>query len=91
MNLGDGSDANWYMDTGATSHLASGSGILKSSSNNCPIKFVLVGNGSARPVTKIGWTTLLSKHRLLHLNQVLITPKIIKILFPSVVSLETIK
>lgn len=47
---------NWYMDTGATSHLASDLGILCFILNNCQSvpEHVLIGSGSQVPVTTRG-------------------------------------
>ncbi|KAJ9553553.1 hypothetical protein OSB04_017598 [Centaurea solstitialis] len=67
------------MDTGATAHLHADSGILKSFSNKCTNFSVSVGDGSRIPVTHTGSTTLThNPYRTLSLNNVLITPQIIK-------------
>lgn len=67
------------MDTRATAHLHSDPSILKSFTNKCTNFSVLVGDGSRIPVTQSGNSSS-SLHRFctLALNNVLITPQIIK-------------
>lgn len=67
-----------FMDTGATDHVHSDSVILQHILDNHGTPSV-VGDGSQIPVTSSGHTTLPNSYRPLHLNHVLITPKIIKI------------
>src|SRR6185503_12745261 len=67
----------WYFDLGATSHMASHSDIL---SHTSPMRYpttssIVVGNGSLLPVTSTGATVL---HPSLHLNNVLVSPQLIK-------------
>lgn len=45
MSLNDGSDASWYMDIGATYHLASNTGNLFSVQNKIHEKFIFFCNG----------------------------------------------
>ncbi|KAL4588677.1 hypothetical protein LXL04_001570 [Taraxacum kok-saghyz] len=82
MSLNDPGQSEWFMDTGATSHLHSDAGILKSVSDNNSnfASSVLVGDGSSMPVTKMGHTTLphTNPYRTLQLRNVLITPAVIK-------------
>lgn len=73
MTLADPSSGDWYMDSGATSHMAANEGILKSSLNNRINQCVIVGNGSRILVISTGNTTLTSPTRSLSLNKVLIT------------------
>lgn len=71
-------DANWYMDTGATSHMMSNGGILSSYSNvsnNCGI---IVGNGHSVPICGYGHTNLSAPHPPLVLKNVLHAPHLIK-------------
>lgn len=71
-------DSNWYMDTGATLHLASDSGILRfifNSRTSTP-EHVLVGNGSAVPITAKGHSFIPNTSFSLH--NTLIAPSIIK-------------
>ena len=68
------------MDTGATDHVHSNVGILDSVCGNCTSYSVLVGDGSKVPVVTSGHAPfpVPNPYRTLHLNDVLITPKIIK-------------
>ncbi|PWA88754.1 ribonuclease H-like domain-containing protein [Artemisia annua] len=71
-------DPNWNMDTGASSHLNSSAKNLSTIFNSCIYSSVLVGDGKSIPVTNTGHSTLSTPHRTLHLNNVLITPNIVK-------------
>ncbi|GJW43304.1 ribonuclease H-like domain-containing protein [Tanacetum coccineum] len=71
-------DQQWYMDTGATSHLSSHTGNLQTSSLNRNFNSVIVGNGSFIPVTHSGHLQIPNPYRPLHLKNVLVTPNIIK-------------
>ena len=71
-------DANWYMDTGATSHMTSGQGNLSSYVNLSTKRGILVGNGHSIPIQGYGHTTLPSPHPPLQLKNVLHAPKLIK-------------
>ena len=66
------------MDTGASSHFHSDSGILKSVTNTSRPHSILVGDGSAIPVVSAGHIEIPNPYRPLHLYNVLITPNIIK-------------
>ncbi|GJY34363.1 hypothetical protein Tco_0418832 [Tanacetum coccineum] len=78
MTLQDHGDSGWYMDTGATSHLASDTSKLTSVSNKSIISSILVGNGNSIPVTNTGHSMFPTLNRPLHLHNVLVTPNIIK-------------
>lgn len=78
MSVQDPSDHTWYMDTGATNHIANNPGRLRSLFNKSNLSSVLVGNGSFALVTKTGQTIIPSKTRPLQLNSVLVCPSIIK-------------
>jgi hypothetical protein len=70
----------WYMDTGAETHMTSNSGNLCTSqlpSFSTPFNIV-VGNGSLLPVTHTGSATLPAICGPLHLNNVLVSPHLIK-------------
>lgn len=58
MQLADPSAADWYMDSGATSHMAANQGILKSGIIKDVNHSVIVGNGSRIPVISSGNTFL---------------------------------
>ena len=67
---------DWYLDTGASSHMTSHDGTLSHSSiprYPSPTSIV-VGNGSLLPVTATGSTHLGS----LTLNNVLVSPQLVK-------------
>ena len=66
--LNDPVDDSWYMDTGATSHLAFDIGKLSIILNKNIYSSVVVGNGSVIPTT----------FRPLHFHNILVTPNIIK-------------
>ncbi|GKD52205.1 ribonuclease H-like domain-containing protein [Tanacetum coccineum] len=78
MTIQDPTDANWNMDTGASSHLNSSANNLSTVFNSCTYPSVFVGDGKSIPVTNMGHSTLSTPHRTLHLNNVLITPNIVK-------------
>nr|GEW24770.1 NBS-containing resistance-like protein [Tanacetum cinerariifolium] len=71
-------DQQWYMDTGATSHLSSHTGNLQTSSLNRNFHSIIVGNRSSIPVTYSGHVQIPNPYRPLHLRNVLVTPNIIK-------------
>ncbi|GJU77811.1 ribonuclease H-like domain-containing protein [Tanacetum coccineum] len=71
---------NWNMDTGASSHLANNTGILTSFSNSSIYPTVFFGNSHSIPVTHTGHRFLHTSSKPLHLNHVLVTTHIIKIL-----------
>ncbi|GJW35435.1 ribonuclease H-like domain-containing protein [Tanacetum coccineum] len=69
---------NWNMDTGASSHLNDSVHCLSDILNMCIYPSVAVGDGRFIPVTNSGHSVLSTPFRLLHLNNVLITPNIVK-------------
>lgn len=78
VTMPDPTDASWYMDTGATTHLTAQPGTLHSLFNSSSSPSVVVGNGSSIPTKAIGYSFLPSKIRPLHLHNVLVCPSIIK-------------
>nr|GEY66700.1 ribonuclease H-like domain-containing protein [Tanacetum cinerariifolium] len=78
MTVQDYGDSSWYMDTGATSRLASDAGNLTTISNNCNISSILVGNKNFIPVINSGHSMLPTLNRPFHLHKILVTPNIIK-------------
>ncbi|GJT11116.1 ribonuclease H-like domain-containing protein [Tanacetum coccineum] len=66
------------MDTGASSHLNSSAHNLSTIFNSRMYPSVLVGNGKSIPVTNTGHSTLPTPYRPLHINNVLVTPNIVK-------------
>ncbi|GKE56881.1 ribonuclease H-like domain-containing protein, partial [Tanacetum coccineum] len=71
-------DPTWNMDTGATSHLNSNAYNLSTLFNTRLYPSIHVGDGNSIPVTNTGHSITPSIHRPLHLNNVLVTPNIIK-------------
>nr|GEV25680.1 ribonuclease H-like domain-containing protein [Tanacetum cinerariifolium] len=66
------------MDTGASSHLNNSVNSLSENFNMCMYPSVSVGDGHSIPVTNTGHSILPTPTRSLHLNNVLITPHIVK-------------
>ncbi|GKA02183.1 ribonuclease H-like domain-containing protein [Tanacetum coccineum] len=78
LTLQDPANSNWNMDTGASSHLNSSVNNLSTIFNSRIYPSILVGDGKSIPVTNTGHSTLPTPYRTLHLNNVLITPNIVK-------------
>lgn len=76
--LQEPSGADWYMDSGATTHLAASAGTLNSSFTHNINHTVIVGNGSKIPVKTIVSYSISTTTHPLALNIVLITPNIVK-------------
>ncbi|GKA41951.1 ribonuclease H-like domain-containing protein [Tanacetum coccineum] len=68
----------WNMDTGASSHLNDSVTNLSEVFNSCMYPSVSVGDGHSILVTNTGHSILPTSVRPLHLNNVLITPHIVK-------------
>nr|KYP45717.1 hypothetical protein KK1_032716 [Cajanus cajan] len=71
-------DANWYMDTGATSHMTSAQGNLTSYFNMSNKHDIIVGNDHSIPIHGYGHTKLSSSCPPLTLNNVLHAPQLVK-------------
>jgi hypothetical protein len=67
----------WFMDSGASSHMASDHGILSSLRPSSSHK-IIVGNGASLPVTHIGSYTLPFHPKNIYLRNILVVPHIIK-------------
>lgn len=80
MALNPPAQAEWYADSGAGSHMSADAGILSTTSppNLSTPSSIIVGNGALLPVTAIGSRTFSFPHRNLVLNNVLVSPHIIK-------------
>ncbi|GJX93888.1 hypothetical protein Tco_0348474 [Tanacetum coccineum] len=76
--LQDPSFDTWNMDTGANSHLNNSTTSLSIMLNSCMYSTVSVGDGHSIPVTNIGHSILPTPLKSLRLNNVLITPHIVK-------------
>ncbi|GJY36293.1 ribonuclease H-like domain-containing protein [Tanacetum coccineum] len=76
--LHDAASGAWNFDTGASSHLNNSVNSLSENFNTCMYPSVSVGDGHSIPITNTGHSILPTPTRSLHLNNVLITPHIIK-------------
>lgn len=66
------------MDMGALSHMANNSGVLSSITSKSSSTSVIVDNGKRIPTTGLGNALIPTLNRPLHLQNVIITPNIIK-------------
>ncbi|GJR87675.1 hypothetical protein Tco_0211686 [Tanacetum coccineum] len=78
VTLQDPAPGNWNMDIGASSHLNDSVSSLSDVFNSCIYPSVSVVDGYFIPVTNSGHSIFPTLHRPLHLNNVLITPNIVK-------------
>ncbi|XP_012699143.1 uncharacterized protein LOC105913792 [Setaria italica] len=80
MTLTPPAPSEWYADSGAGSHMTADAGNLSTMSP--PSSFtpssIIVGNGALLPVTATGSHIFSSPHRNLVLNNVLVSPNIVK-------------
>ena len=78
LTLMDPSDNQWYMDSGATAHLSNTTGNFKSVFNSSIGKPVTIANGCRISINSSGYIYFPTKTHPLSLNNVLVTPSIIK-------------
>ncbi|GKD31583.1 ribonuclease H-like domain-containing protein [Tanacetum coccineum] len=78
MTFQDHTTGAWNMDTGASSHLNSSVTSFNTVFNTCMHPSISVGDGHSIPVTNTGHNILPTTTKSLYLNNVLITPHIIK-------------
>ncbi|GJZ33693.1 ribonuclease H-like domain-containing protein [Tanacetum coccineum] len=76
--LRDLNNGAWNMDTSVSSHLNSSVTSLNTVFNTCMYPSISVGDGHSIPVTNTGHSILPTPTKSLHLNNVLITPHIVK-------------
>ncbi|GJX79013.1 hypothetical protein Tco_0327162 [Tanacetum coccineum] len=76
--LHDPTTSAWHMDTGASSHLNNLVTSLSTLFNSCMYSSISVGDGHSIPITNTGHSILPTPTKSLHLNNVLITPYIVK-------------
>ncbi|GJR95493.1 hypothetical protein Tco_0267667 [Tanacetum coccineum] len=76
--LYDFASGAWNFDIGASSHPNNSVNSLSEIFNTCMYPSVSVGDGHSIPVTNTGHSILPTPTRSLHLNNVLITPHIVK-------------
>jgi len=72
------SATDWYFDTGASSHMSSSSGNFHPSSIHPSSSSITVGNGAQLPVSHQAHTFIPTATAPLHLNNVLISPHLVK-------------
>ncbi|GJW25439.1 ribonuclease H-like domain-containing protein [Tanacetum coccineum] len=78
QTLRDLNNGAWNMDTGASSHLNSSVTSLNIVFNTYMYLSISVGDGHSIPVTNTGHSILSTPTKSIHLNNVLITPHIVK-------------
>ncbi|GJV85421.1 ribonuclease H-like domain-containing protein [Tanacetum coccineum] len=78
MSLHDPASSTWNMDTGASSHLNNSVTSLSIVFNTCMYPSISVGDDHSIPVTNTGNSILPTPFKSLHLNNILITPHIVK-------------
>jgi hypothetical protein len=80
MTLTPPNTNEWYADSGAGAHMTAHTGILSSSRSpySTGPSFIIVGNGALLPVTSTGSLSFSTPHHPLVLNNVLVSPNIIK-------------
>lgn len=66
------------MDSGASNHMTPNHGNLTSSTPSAAPNFAIVGNGSHIPITHTGTASLPFHQRCFYLNNILVTPNLIK-------------
>jgi hypothetical protein len=70
--------SEFFLDTGATSHMANNPGTLHNPSRYSSSSRVIVGNGETLPITHTGDLLLPTSSSLLRLCNVIVTPNLIK-------------
>ncbi|GKD36903.1 ribonuclease H-like domain-containing protein [Tanacetum coccineum] len=76
--LQDPSSGAWNIDIGASSHLNNSTTSLSTVLNSCMYSTISVGDGHSIPVTNTGHSILPTPLKSLRLNNVLISPHIVK-------------
>ncbi|GJS02523.1 ribonuclease H-like domain-containing protein [Tanacetum coccineum] len=74
----DAASCAWNFDTSASSHLNNPVNSLSENFNTCMYPSVSIGDGHYIPVTNMSHSILPTPTRSLHLNNVIITPHIVK-------------
>ncbi|KAK1432035.1 hypothetical protein QVD17_08921 [Tagetes erecta] len=72
------SDQQWYMDTGASSHITSNPGKINIPISNSINANIFVGNGHSLPITGSGNGFHQIPNKTFHLNNILCAPDVIK-------------
>ncbi|WVZ65184.1 hypothetical protein U9M48_014593 [Paspalum notatum var. saurae] len=77
MQSSSAGPSNWVMDTGASNHMANHGNLLSLSPAPYSAR-ILVGNGSFLPVSHSGYSTIPTASRALHLQNILVAPKLVQ-------------
>ena len=79
MSLTPPSSNEWIRNSGTSAHMTGNQGNLSHIiPSNSPFLHVIVGNGQSLPIAQIGHTTLSTPNHSFFLNNVLVTPNLIK-------------
>jgi hypothetical protein len=78
MPLNQSAGHDWFLDTGASSHMASHPGILTSSSPSIVPRHIIVGNGGLLSAPSTSRSSIPTSSTPLQLNNVLIAPQLVK-------------
>jgi hypothetical protein len=80
MSLNNSVDStnDWFLDTGASSHMASHPSILTNCSPSIVPRSICIGNGGLLSVSSTGRASIPTSSTPLHLNNVLIAPQLVK-------------
>lgn len=78
LTVNEESDPNFYADSGATTHMTNKGGNFLNLKPYFGTDTVFVGNGQALPITHTGKALLKTTQGKLHLNNVLVVPKLKK-------------
>jgi hypothetical protein len=70
--------AEWYMDTGASSHRSSNPGTFSSATPLSNFPPIIVGNGAMLPVTHRASTSIPTSTNPLALQDILVSPSLVK-------------
>nr|CAB3463731.1 unnamed protein product [Digitaria exilis] len=72
------SSSEWFMDTGATSHMSNAPGTFPHLTRSMFNSSITVGNGARLPVSHMAAASIPTHSTPLHLNNVLISPSLVK-------------
>ncbi|KAL5715327.1 hypothetical protein ACHQM5_017160 [Ranunculus cassubicifolius] len=78
MKLSDSESSAWFPDTGASAHMTSNSGNLRTLAPYFGSEKIIVGNGDALDITHVGTASIRANDQSLHLKNVLVVPEIKK-------------
>ena len=78
VNTPGGGGTDWFLDTGATAHMASNAGILTSPPITTVPRHIVVGNGQHLSAHCTGTSSIPTSSSSLQLRNVLIAPQIVK-------------